>query len=1250
VPASEQQVIHKLVEPDGKADIIQLTPQAVRRLDGATGKPVWLATLEAKDQPAAGPGKDYPGRAILWWGGFGGSFPPAIVESNGDLVLVGRERAALLALSGKTGKVLWWFQARPTLPEGVKESEVQIRSPAIFGERVLGLPVVADVDGDGVPDFLAAFDYGSQQIGIGRPDVKAFVSTKPQTWIEAVSGRTGHSLWRYDVGHEQQAGMPLHAAALTQLGERRVVAMVIGDRLLGLDLRTGGEVWQPHRLGFQPARAPQFIALGGNGPSDALLLERPVSNGVVLEALSLRTRERLWSAQTEIPLPRPNSPPGQEPIVIDLKQGGKSEVITLYRPRQPGQDPQSWATLEVRDATSGDVRWSRRLGLLEQFFEHPQTAEQHPQRVIVGPDLDGDGYRELFVATVRSRKDARSSSEGGLFVDALSGRDGHTLWWSQADATIRFQTDLVFGTLSWGQVGPDGWPLLLVPCFQDRWLGWETYTLAAATGRVQARVPGFRALGVADLNRDGLPDLYGTAAEGTMLRAFRGAPPEPWRLLGNAWQPGQDFDGDGIADVIDTNDPEHTTALSGDDGHRLWQADIGGLMKVVPPLPDGDLDGDGVADVLLVANSTSSWQVTSTSLRALSGRTGKPLWSSAAIAESPHGINVSYLRSHRMTAEGPPDVLLSYFLASGSGPFSGRRWMARLDGRSGKVAWNEPLHEPLPTDTATGLQLQPALADLDGDGVLDLILLVPVPGSDETPSPGAEPNCGLRAYSGRDGRLLWVGPQVRSGGGSWPMLMGFSLPRPAVGPTGEDGAPVIAVTTYGQQEDGPAHGTTYCEVLVLSGKDGRLIWRWRGDDARNLHIDRWDAVTPQRVNLDTGAALCVMIHDFQLTFSRDPRTGQNGPTGKSGFQLVLLDFIRGTVLQRRDLPEENPGRAPFWVQDLDGDGKDEVLYLRKGELHALRGGIEGKPWWTWTFPGQGGSVLRIEPARQGHPGTVVVLSGDSIYGLDGSTGRPRWRCDVVPTPGNAQVPQLLPATDPQGLPHVLFAGPSRLGPSTLICRQALPASPTGEYLLPQARRRPDDGVPPDPRLIRPLPWGMLLPYLDIMEGAQAFAVLFVGLIVPGWLMRRAWRQRSWKLALLPVLWLGILCLWASIQYGTAALRPGLVYLGGALVVGVPALLFVGLVGGAVFRRRWRRLGLLLAVGLLVTLVHAGVWLAIDARGMDPAEHYSWEGWYAMLLIGAYEAGVLLLGVLCLVGLYRVGRWLVSRARRRVRPA
>ena len=63
-------------------------------------------------------------------------------------------------------KELWWFSAGE-------------------GETV-GVPAVADVDGDGTADFIATF-----------ADKHPALTAIRNVWIEAVSGKTGKSLWRF---------------------------------------------------------------------------------------------------------------------------------------------------------------------------------------------------------------------------------------------------------------------------------------------------------------------------------------------------------------------------------------------------------------------------------------------------------------------------------------------------------------------------------------------------------------------------------------------------------------------------------------------------------------------------------------------------------------------------------------------------------------------------------------------------------------------------------------------------------------------------------------------------------------------------------------------------------------------------------------------------------------------------------------------------------------------------------------------
>ena len=89
--------------------------------------------------------------------------------------------------------------------------------------------------------------------------------------------------------------------------------------------------------------------------------------------------------------------------------------------------------------------------------------------------------------------------------------------------------------------------------------------------------------------------------------------------------------------------------------------------------------------------------------------------------------------------------------------------------------------------------------------------------------------------------------------------------------------------------------------------------------------------------------------------------------------------------------------------DLDGDGRDELLFHDGGRLRACRGDLKEQ----WSRPTRE-TIREVIPASTGRPATVVL---NPSLGLDGATGRPIW------SGGPAR--SILRASDDNSLPRVL---------------------------------------------------------------------------------------------------------------------------------------------------------------------------------------------------------------------------------------
>jgi hypothetical protein len=199
-----------------------------------------------------------------------------------------------------------------------------------FG-TITGQPVMADVNGDGTSDFIAAFEVPKANSGV---TLGIGMTVPRQRWIEAVCGRTGKSLWRQPIDHRPEhwstAASPSRAAQLGRVGGKSVVMAMEGTALFGFDLHTGKPAWPADEVGM-PVQELRFADLDGDGQDEALLFgenyiqENEQSwrvTGSTLVALSLTTFTPLWKLE----FPQRG---GQNPrfVVTDLDGDGKPEVI-----------------------------------------------------------------------------------------------------------------------------------------------------------------------------------------------------------------------------------------------------------------------------------------------------------------------------------------------------------------------------------------------------------------------------------------------------------------------------------------------------------------------------------------------------------------------------------------------------------------------------------------------------------------------------------------------------------------------------------------------------------------------------------------------------------------------------------------------------------------------------------------------------------------------------------------------------------
>ncbi len=647
-------------------------------------------------------------------------------------------------------------------------------------------------------------------------------------------------------------------------------------------------------------------------------------------------------------------------------------------------------------------------------------------------------------------------------------------------------------------------------------------------------------------------------------------------------------------------------ARSGRDGRLLWKAELGlrrgwferdraeNYVLSSSPMPAGDLDGDGTPDVIVQENNREPparvlRSPATLPLLVLSGRTGRPAWVAGPLPLEfeAHGYSEVHWAIPRIIEPGTaPDLLVRH-----ASPFSRasatppppntltQDRLARVSGRTGRIVWDVPLEAgPRLSGGFTNIP-PPIFEDLDRDGGLDVVL-VRIGNAEEL-----HPEFELEAVSLRDGRTLWSQHNDAS----------FNFPPDLEIFESDDGR-WPAVATMSQFSNG---NRSKLRIQAFDGRDGATRWTWISGvlfyDGRPPHP--W--MLSARLEKGEPRRICAAFQE------------SGGKT-----RIVVLDD-RGREQHRRDLAPEYD--ISLRAGDLDGDGRDELVFWHGGLLHAWAGDMA--EW--WTCPDRSQWIDSLLPAPADRPALVMLRSGVAV---DGKTGLPRWASQTdrewPMSPGT-----LLDPGGPARRPLLVY-NPAGL----TIVRSAMATTPAGVPAPPIGDPVPRGLADGDPRWTRPLPWTGLILYTIGPNGLLAFVGLaLINVAVPLGLLWLAARRRPWTLRLLmalPVAAAIPLTVFQTVEplipaeIGSRAVSSRLGFALGTLA-GVPIVVLAAAIVWYLVRRRPRPLALMVGSTLVASAIIAVAWLWADLRDMPAIEHYDRSNWHLAALPGAYAIGVLI---------------------------